>query len=293
MPTASEGGLDGSQGPKTRMTCAELETFLYPYLDGEFDAHEQLEFERHLAGCPACAQKMHSEMGFLGVMRRTSQVAATAKAPDSLRENIQGGLHRERHRAVMTSWFKLSAAAAVALVAASGTYYYSYRPLSRVAFIDEAARQHAKGWPMEIQQPSPELFEAWFADKLSHRVAVPQLPNATVAGARLSNVHDKEAAYISYNAVSYAGSPPRRIGLFVFDDTKGEVAASPLPSLELDSSHGYNVALWRDRDIVYELVTDLDEADIRQMLSGASLSSSKPKDAQPPNSLIRPVSVQR
>jgi putative zinc finger protein len=274
------------------MTCIELETFIYPYLDGEFDAHEQLEFERHLAGCPACAQKMHSEIGFLGMMRRTSQVAA-AKAPESLRENIQVGLHRERQRAAMTSWFKLSAAAAV-LVAASGTYYY-YRPvsISRGVFIEDAARRHAKALPMEIQQNSPELFEAWFAGKLNHRVAVPQLPNATVAGARLSNVHDKEAAYISYNAVSYPGSPPRRIGLFVFDDTKGEVAASPLPSLELDSSHGYNVALWRDRDIVYELVTDLDEADIRQMLSTASLNNSTPKDSQPPNSLIRPVSVQR
>ncbi len=273
------------------MTCAELETFLYPYLDGEFDAHEQLEFERHLAGCAACAQKVHSEVGFLGMIRRTSQVAATARAPESLRENIQMGLHRERRRAVITSWFKLSTVAAV-LVAATGTYYY-YRPLSRDVFIEDAARRHAKALPMEIQQDSPELFEAWFADKLSHRVAVPQLPNATLAGARLSNVHDKEAAYISYNAVSYPGSPPRRIGLFVFDDTKGEVAASPLPSLELDSSHGYNVALWRDRDIVYELVTDLDEADIRQMLSGASLSNAKPKDSQPPNSLIRPVSVQR
>jgi hypothetical protein len=142
---------------------------------------------------------------------------------------------------------------------------------------------------MEIQQVPPERVEAWFAGKLNHRVAVPQLRNATPSGARLSNVHDKEAAYISYK---YTGSPPRRVGLFVFDDTKGEVAASPLPSLELDTSHGYNVALWRDRDIVYELVTDLDEADIRQMLSGASLSSAKPQEPEP-NSLIRPASVQR
>jgi len=271
------------------MTCVELESFLYPYLDGEFDAHEQLEFERHLAACPACSQKMHSEMAFHGMLRRTGQVAAT-RAPESLRETIQAGLHRERRRAVVASWLKLSAAAVV-LVAAGGTYY-SYRPTSRGIFIEDAARRHAKAWPMEIQQASPERFEAWFAGKLNHPVAVPQLPNATLAGARLSNVHDKEAAYISYNSVSYPGSPPRTIGLFVFDDTKGEVTASPLPSLQLDSSHGYNVALWRDRDIVYELVTDLDEADIRQMLSGASLSSVKPKESQS-NSLIRPASVNR
>src|SRR5258708_23266666 len=127
------------------MTCAELETFLYPYLDGEFDAHEQLEFERHLAGCPACAQKMHSELGFLSVMRRSSQVAA-AKAPESLREAIQVGLHRERQRAALTSWFNLGAAAGV-LVFASGTNYY-YRPLSKGIFIQDAPRRHANALPL-------------------------------------------------------------------------------------------------------------------------------------------------
>ena len=32
-------------------------------------------------------------------------------------------------------------------------------------------------------------------------------------------------------------------------------------------SHGFNVAVWRDEEIVYELVTDLDESDIRRMLA--------------------------
>ena len=265
------------------MTCTELESLLHPYLDGEFEPHEQSNFEQHLAGCVECAQRVHSEMAFRGLLRRTSQAAAL-RAPDSLRGRIEKGFQREDRRAQLSSWFKLSAAAMV-LVSAGAAYYY-YRPASSVVFIEDAARRHAKALPLEIH----ENFEAWFAGKLNHRVPVPQLPNATLAGARLSNVHDKEAAYIAYK---YSGSPPRRIGLFVFDDTKGEVAASPLPSLALNSSHGYNVALWRDREIVYELVTDLDEADIRQMLSGANLGTQAKPSTSQPNSLIRPASVQR
>ena len=273
------------------MTCTELESLLHPYLDGEFEPHEQSNFEQHLAGCVECAQRVHSEMAFRGLLRRTSQAAAM-RAPDSLRGRIEKGFQREDRRAQLNSWFKLSAAAMVLFSA--GAAYYNYRPASSVVFIEDAARRHAKALPLEIQHVSPENFEAWFAGKLNHRVPVPKLPNATLAGARLSNVHDKEAAYIAYNSVSYPGSPPRRIGLFVFDDTKGEVAASPLPSLALNSSHGYNVALWRDRDIVYELVTDLDEADIRQMLSGANLGTqAKPSTSQSNSLDIRPASVQR
>jgi len=273
------------------MTCAELDSLLHPYLDGEFEPHEQLNFEQHLAGCAECARRVHSEMAFRGLLRRTSQVAAAIRAPDSLRQSVEAGFHQEDRRAKLSSWFKLSAAAMV-LFSAGAAYYY-YRPASSMVFIEDAARRHAKALPLEIQQVSPENFEAWFAGKLNHRVPVPQLPNATLAGARLSNVHDKEAAYIAYNSVSYPGSPPRRIGLFVFDDTKGEVPASPLPSVALNSSHGYNVALWRDNDIVYELVTDLTEADIRQMLSTATLEAEAKSRTGQPNSLIRPASVQR
>ena len=49
----------------------------------------------------------------------------------------------------------------------------------------------------------------------------------------------------------------------------------------MDTSHGYNVALWRDGEIVYELVTDLDERDIRALLDAqdARAISACPGDA--------------
>jgi hypothetical protein len=111
-------------------------------------------------------------------------------------------------------------------------------------------------------------MEAWFHGKLDHRVSVPRLPNATLSGARISNVTDRPAAYISYERnTDEKGAPAKRIGLFIFDDTHREVEAPPLPSVQVGSSLGYNVAVWREGEIVYELVTDLDETDIRRMLA--------------------------
>ncbi len=270
------------------MTCRELEGFLYPYLDGEFEPHEQLEFERHVAGCLECAKKVHAEAGFQESVRRTRQVSVS-NAPEHLRHNIQLGLDRQHRRTVLGSWIKISAAAMV--LAGAGGSYWAFRSGPRVRFIEDAALRHSKALPMEIQEISPEHFEAWFAGKLDHRVAVPQLPNATLAGARLSNVREKPAAYIAYTSVSNPGAPPRRIGLFVFDDEKGEVGATSLPAVEMNTSHGYNVVMWRDHEIVYELVTDLDEANIRQMVNG--IGSHPRAKERPPSVPAQPASVQR
>src|SRR5215469_13086191 len=110
------------------MTCAEFERFLHPYLDGEFEADEQLEFERHLAGCEARSRTVHAETGFRDALRRTSKLAASV-APARLREKIQTGLRREHRRAVVTSWVQVSAAALV-MVSVGGAYYF-LRPSPR------------------------------------------------------------------------------------------------------------------------------------------------------------------
>ena len=99
------------------------------------------------------------------------------------------------------------------------------------------------------------------------RVAVPRLQNARVRGARLHSVQGRDAAYISYEATSAKeGEQGQRIGVFVFDDTRRELDAQPQPSVHQDGNTGLNVAIWRDDEIVYELVTELNEADILKML---------------------------
>src|SRR5262245_36502025 len=278
---------------QAEMTCDELDGFLYPYLDGEFGPDERLQFERHLAQCSRCAQRVHLEAGFHEMLRKSTQELLfdpALRAPDGLRRRIQGRLRQEQQRARARSWIRASAAAVV-IATASGAYVY-FRPGLRERFAEDAAMRHAKALPFEIQQTTPDRFEAWFQGKLDHRVPVPRLPNAKLAGARLSHVKDKQAAYIAYDAASSGGLGSRRIGLFVFYDAKKEFPAAPLPSLELDSSHGYNVATWRDHEIVYELVTDLDETDIRQMLNG-SQPTTRPSATPLPSAEVKPASLQQ
>jgi anti-sigma factor (TIGR02949 family) len=287
------------------ITCAELEGFLYAYLDGEFEPSDKLEFDRHLAECPRCARRVHLESIFRENLHQRAKEHANgpgARAPEALRRSIHAQLRQEHQRAALRSWVRAGAAAVV--IAAAGGAYVFIRPGTRGMYIEAAALRHAKSLPFEVQRDAPEHLEAWFEGKLEHSVHVPTFPNTTLAGARLSNVKDKQAAYIGYHAQGVDGSRPRRIGLFVFQDSNRDVQAASRSSAELDTSHGYNVAIWREHEIVYELVSDLDEDHIRQMLSQPSSPQRRPPllpDPRPPGgtsspvpqpSLVQPASLQ-
>jgi mycothiol system anti-sigma-R factor len=244
------------------MTCQELDRLLYPYLDGEFQPEERLDVEAHLGACADCSRRAEEERRFRSAVRHSVQAS---RAPASLREGIQLGLRRQQRRAQHLQWLRMSAAALV--VVAVGGGWIAIRPEERQRFAEDAVKRHAKRLPFEISNAAPEHVEAWFDDKLDHRVAVPRLSNAQVKGARISNVKDKQAAYISYETLPEKdGQSGRRIGVFVFDDSGRELDAEALPSVQVNKVQDHNIAVWREGEIVYELVSDLSEADIRKML---------------------------
>src|SRR5260370_522973 len=55
------------------MDCQELEQFLYPYLDGEFELAERSEIERHLEHCSPCAERFTSEPQLQSVLPQPIQ----------------------------------------------------------------------------------------------------------------------------------------------------------------------------------------------------------------------------
>jgi len=270
------------------MNCRDVESVVGPYLDDELVDAERLTVEHHLGTCDACRRHFEAQRHNLSLIRAAAR-EAQPPAPESLRNRLHTALHHEQALVTRRRWATASAAAA-GLAVVSLLSVQQWRSYERKLFDDDAVLRHARHFPLEIRQPSPQALETWFQGKLDHRVSVPQLPNATATGARILNVRERQAAYIRYDVPRRNGNQGGQVGLFVIGDKPHDVDVGPLPDAEVANSNGYNVVSWRDGDIVYQLVGDLDEADIRSLLPDQPAPATPP---QQPAVDVRPVSLER
>ena len=248
------------------MNCLQLDRLLYPYLDGELLPDERLELEQHFAVCSDCSKAVETERNALAIIRNAARAGSPA-APASLKRNLLAGIHGEQKRQRQRRMLRWSAAAAsVAICAVAANY--QWRAFQRRLFIEDVTSRYARQFPLEIQQRTPRELEAWFGGKLKHRVTVPRFPNAIASGARLLNVRENQAAFIRYDTQRPGEAATRPLGLFVYQAPEDDVG--PIREAEFGSGNGFNVVSWRDGDVVYRLVSDLDEQDVRQLLPEAA-----------------------
>ncbi|MBZ4421866.1 anti-sigma factor [Myxococcus sp. RHSTA-1-4] len=253
------------------MTCQELDRLLHPYLDGEFQPEERVDLETHLSGCAACRRRVENEKQMRQALRRAARHSVQGmRAPASLRADIESGLRQEMRRAQYGMWLRAGAVALVMVTVGGGWVAYQSEQRERIVK-REAVQRHSKPLPFEVESTSTEPIAEWFRGKVDHRITVPRLPKARPLGGRISILNGKEVAYISYETLpENEGEPSRRLGVFVLPDDEAEAPKfQALKAVEVDSTQGFNVVTWRDEEIVYEMVTDMDEADIRRLLSAS------------------------
>jgi anti-sigma factor RsiW len=263
----------------TTYDCSDVERLLEPYLDGEFEADDRSSIETHLATCAPCRDGAASAMAFRSALRARLREAfapgsAQATAPDSLRRRISAALDAEEARPA--TWWRrlvspLPVAALAACVAGALVVFAGHRATDPL--VEEAVRKHARDLPLELHTASiaPELIPAMLASKLDFNPKPPafRADGVKLVGARLAQIRDWPAAYMRYD------TPRGPVGLFIIDDPQRRVAeeghrvnAGP-ETVWVMNMRGYNVAVWRRNEIVYSLVSDLDEADLVRLVETA------------------------
>ena len=85
-------------------------------------------------------------------------------------------------------------------------------------------------------------------------------------------MHSRPAAALSYSVPQAGG---QRVTLLIVDDPDddppGSVRRLPGRQVWLSRSRGYNVVSWRTDEIVYSLISDLDESDVLQLVQAVEL----------------------
>lgn len=264
------------------MDCAELARALDAYLDGELDAPERAEADAHLAACPACRAQADAEGQVRSAMRARLRTAfgvgtPAGRAPVELRERIHEALAHERRPLWRRALSPLPIAALAAC--AAGVLVVIATNGGADPLVEEAVRKHTRDLPLEVTAASvgPDSVAHWFAGKLDFNAAPPQFHRAEVrlVGARLSHIQDRPAAYMRYDL------PRGHLGLFILDDPERHfpdvvrMLHTGPAAVRLINARGYNVAVWRRNEIVYSLVSDLDEQDLRKLVEAAQSGSER------------------
>lgn len=267
------------------MTCPELDPLIYPYLDGELDEAERGHLESHAASCAGCRARLSREAAFQGALRRSAQMRTRAPAPEALRAMLRVGIRRENRRVQMLSWARWGGLAIAA--ATAGVIYLDLRPGHREQLLEDAAARYQRRLPFEVTTASRADVERWVGDQMSTRVPLPHVAGATIAGARLSNLREHEAAYVVYELQpSERSGTDRRLGLFVIEDPEREIpSVGAWPQVGVRNVRGFSIASWRSGGLVYELVSDMDEADLRRTLRDIDPTA----PSSPPPEVVAPT----
>ncbi|HET6438835.1 MAG TPA: zf-HC2 domain-containing protein [Anaeromyxobacter sp.] len=257
------------------MDCRELERSVDAFLDAEFDERERAEAEAHLAGCPRCRSMVEAQVRVRNAIRAKlreamSPPAPAGSAPAALRARLRQALAKERQ----PLWRRALAPLPLATVAAcaAGVLVVLASHSGNPDLLEDAIRNHHRGLPLEVDAAA---MPGWFTGKLDFRPALPRFSGhgIRVEGARLSNLREWPAAYVRYQL------PRGQAGLFIVDDpgrrfdAPGRDVRVGNEVIRLASARGYNVAIWRQDEIVYSLVSDLDEDALFQLVQAAQLEA--------------------
>ncbi len=236
------------------------------YADGELGDAERVAMEAHLVKCPACRQAADYELKLRRTLREKVR-QGTPVAPRGLERRLHATLERSPGPAPallsIRRWVRpmpVAAAGATALGLTAFLYFGS--PTENI--VRDLVVRHTRRLPLEFHSSDPRALQDWLAGKIDFHVHLPPRtgPGLSLLGARLSEVRDHTAVYVVYGNPKH---PAERVSMFVYDDPSRRPPAPGIPRRIEDrevytaNAAGYNVAVWRDHEIVYSLVSDGDD----------------------------------
>jgi mycothiol system anti-sigma-R factor len=253
-------------GQLTVLRCAGIQRFVDTYLDGEFAERDRAEFEAHVGECESCRRKVKQQAEWKVAIKAA---APREQAPAALRNRVLRAVAKEAQpERSWSAWAKrvLPVAAAVGLVGSFAVSQVQWSPVAA-----DVIAKHQRNLPIEVSGGTEQVRD-WYAGKVDFPVRPPRfaIGNTPVAlrGGRLTNVGDRQAAYLVYDI---NGS---KVSVFIFDPGKRSVEAPHRMVIGnrevfLDQERGYSVVLYRDRGVEYAITSDLDSDQMLKLVSSA------------------------
>src|SRR5262245_20819007 len=265
------------------MSCDDVRTRLLDYQRGRLPVGAQEAVRGHLDGCSACARADAVEHELTSVLehRLPSHPASLA-----LKRRLAARWPAPvAERSWWTRWRPslVPALAAAAIVLVAGPALYYERVASRIAsqragMVAEAVNDHlrvlASQHPLDIESGGIHQVKPWFEGRLDFAPVVGFEGDADfpLKGGAVGYFLDRKAAVFVYARRLH----PISLIVFRADGLPWpERALTPIGSTgaSVEAERGFNVILWRRRELGYALVSDVDLRELQRIaekIAGAS-----------------------
>jgi anti-sigma factor RsiW len=246
------------------LNCAETQTLIHGYFDGELDLTTCLEIEQHLETCAACAQAHASLQAVRAAIQNSSLYF---QSPPGLAKQVQSSLRRASYpdRTLGSSSRRLLAlAASLALVTAVG--WGLSRALSvrsaDVSLTQELVASHVRSQMLpshrfDVASADPHTVKPWFEGKLDFSPPVKDLvaQGFPLVGGRLDYLHGRAVAALVYQRRKHT------INLFIWPSSPGDLAAP-----RTATQQGFHILEWTRSGMTFCAVSDLNEAELQEFV---------------------------
>jgi anti-sigma factor RsiW len=239
--------------------CEQAKEWMHPYVDGEIAAHQEITLEAHLMECPACAADHQRIRKVVDAVRGARPLYDPHR---SLARKLRVLVGTEaRRRGTLRVAFQAVAATAVlaALVIVLVRPHHSF-----TAYAAETHLRVSGGkLPLDIVSGEAAAVSAWLRHRLPFAFSIPNHPTEpgqvkfySLKGARIMQYADSDVAYLAY---AMNGRP---VSLLVGTSARivpdgSEVYRSGNLLFHFSNRDGLKTITWRDGDLVYALVSDL------------------------------------
>ena len=254
------------------MNCSQARKILYPEPAKCEVTTEHAAAMQHARECAECDRYFQEQRQWSQLLK---EKAGTEKAPESLRTEVEAAVAHD-HGAAPRIWFRtrrLALFAALVITVVIPAVWLTWDEPS-VSFFSNMCQDHARylNGQADVQSAEPEVVEIWLRQQTEYAIQVPSLEDTTLLGGRLCHLREKPAALVFYR------KRERPVSLFQFSENGVNLGALNRSVIEgapiwRGSFHGYNLAAFPQRGLIFVLVSDLRESELLELASEARAQS--------------------
>jgi anti-sigma factor RsiW len=237
------------------MTCAETLPLILDASRGRLLPDLAREVDLHLGACASCQRQWERERELDAALKLLER----RPLPGALASRLRKLAPRQRP----PRWDRV--ALVLATAACVGLFFIAKRPVPAAVpsqrLVEEAVNDHLRQLlrerPVEVASSDHHQVKPWFAGRVDFAPVVHFEGDAEfpLVGGSVGFFVDRKAAVLSYarrlHAISLMVLPASGLGWPT--------------ALEARSARGFNLLLWQEGDLAYALVSDLNEAELRQL----------------------------